>query len=321
MGNYGHKEADYENVETHTVGSLFDNWTTGYYHEGAGGQEIKTHNRESLKLCKIYVDHGRMFGYRPDGSKVFLSDEHGKPLPDAAIKTKEVDGYGTGPSILVGGTVNPYKPRYFMRTSSEKSPEYAWVQVNSLSDVDSAVSLNKRQDALTKWHGQHMGQASRNLFLEKRPGDMWSDAYEVNKVIDGIGTKVLVPILETIIDETVPFASTALQLSGASSAAQKGLDQIYKRMYSESTATLYNNERSRTLDPSFIDVIQDQRLNEHLDNLTKALDKYDQKKNDQHSQRLLPRLFGPQEQQEGGNAPTSGGAHYGHCSFKTKRPA
>ena len=280
MGNvqYAHTAKDFEHIEEHSVGSLFDNWTTSYNYEAAGGQKVSTQYRKSMKLCKIYVDHGRMFGYRPDRSKVWLSDEQGKPYADASVRTREVDGYGTGPSILIAGTVIPYNPRYFMRTSSEKSDDFAWAQVNSLNDVDNAMSLNKNKSGLTDWHAAHMGQATRNLFFEKRPGDMWSDAYAMNKAIDAVGTKVLVPILEAIIDETVPFASTVIQISGAEAIAQKGLDDVFKKMYSSTTTSLYNAGRTQTLDPNFIDTIHDERLNEHLDNVTKLMDKYDPKK-------------------------------------------
>ena len=93
MGNYPHSAQDYDNVEEHTVGTIIDPWVTAYNYEAKGGQLLHSEYRKNFKVAKIYADSGRMYGFSKEGTKIWLSDEQGKPYQDSVSRVKGVKGY------------------------------------------------------------------------------------------------------------------------------------------------------------------------------------------------------------------------------------
>ena len=277
MGNYPNSAKDYEGVEGHTVGNITDSWLTAYHYEGSGGQLIHTQYRRHMKLVAIYADGGRMYGYKNDGSKVWLSDEEGKPYIDSSVRATEVKGYGTGPMMLISGTIE--EPQYHMKIGSNLSPDWSWAQINSFHDIENAMSMNKgayRIHNLAKqdYDSKHLGTASRNLFVDVKPGDINSWAHEFNKTIDTIGSKFIIGAAEAVVDEFIPIASTIFQLTGGEAAAQESLDNFVNKKYSSSTANMWEQERTKKLDPWFSSQIHDARINERIDQLQPYMKKY-----------------------------------------------
>jgi len=279
MGNYPHTAEDFKNAESHTFGSIVDPWVTGYNYDASGGQYVHSHYRKNFKICKIYAEGGRMWGYKKDGTgKVWLSDEQGTPYGDSFERAKQVKGYGTGPMMLVSGTIQ--KPNYFMKIGSELSPDWSWAQINSMHDIENAMSMNKGVNRMKRLAEQsydagHLGTASRNLFLGQKPGDINSWAIQFNKSVDTIGSKLLIGAAEAVVDEFVPFASTIFQLSGGEAATQEALDNMISKKYSSTTANMYEQERTRKLDPLFQEAIHDERVDERLTKLKPYMKKYE----------------------------------------------
>ena len=277
MGNYPHTAQDFEHAEDHTFGSIIDPWVTAYNFEKAGGQTIHTKYRTHMKLVSIYASGGRMWGLRPDKTKIWLSDEQGRPYPDSVNRVKGVEGYGAGPMMLISGTVEV--PEFHMKIGSELNSEWSWAQINSFHDIENAMSMNKgayriHNLANQDFDSKHLGTASRNLFLDVKPGDINSWAHDFNKSVDTIGSQLIIGAAEAVVDEFVPFASTVFQLSGGEAAAQKALDNFVNKKYSSSTASMWEAERTRKLDPYFMESIHDARISERFDQLQPYLTKY-----------------------------------------------
>ena len=277
MGNYPHSAQDFANAETRTFGNVTDSWLTAYNYEAHGGQIIHTRYRGHMKLVKIYADGGRMYGLKSDKTKIWLSDEQGRPYPDSVNRVKGVEGYGTGPMMLISGTIE--NPQYHMKIGSSLSPDWSWAQINSFHDIENAMSMNKgsfRIHNLAKqdYDAKHLGTASRNLFLDLKPGDINSWAHEFNKSVDTIGSQLILGAAEAVADEFVPFASTIFQMSGGEAAAQQALDNFVNKKYSSTTASMWERERTTKLDPWFSSQIHDARINERIDQLQPYLTKY-----------------------------------------------
>ena len=278
MGNFPNKAEDFKDIEHRTVGTILDSWVTGYHYEGKGGQVMHGPYRKNFKLAKIYADGGRMYGYEKDGSKIWLSNEQGTPYPDSFERAKKVKGYGTGPMLLVSGTID--EPKYYVKTASELSPDWSWAQINSMNDLEKSMSLNKgigRIKRLSKqtYDQSHLGTASRNVFLGVKPGDINSWAHDFNKTMDEFGSKLIIGAAEAVADEfTAGAFSTIFQLSGGEAMAQEALDKMIAKKYSATSSSIFEQMRDKKLNRNFMDQIHDERINERFKQLKPFAAKY-----------------------------------------------
>lgn len=210
---------------------------------------------------------GQMFVVNNAGKRLYFTYK-GQIRPDAGDIISQGKNAGNGPAVAITG--NPMNPQYHMfyspGGSDHKSDDWQSLQINSKADVMQAMTSGMQGAdhgiQAGAQYANYFGQASVNPFAQKTiGGDMWTTADRVGSAINDIGSKLIIPMGESFLDDFVPGASTLLGLTGINAGLQHGIDSLMKA----SQGKTYQS--TKQFDPQIANSIKDPRLSGYLTTL------------------------------------------------------
>ena len=197
-----------------------------------------------------------MYVQNAQGKKIFIT-KNGKQLPNAAQLIQQDPNYGLGPLVEILGP--PTNPQYFMWTGTEMSSGDAYkpVQINSMQDLQYAVTSNRntkmQSPALDHHFSGQFGEASISGPFQKLPKDVWSAVGQENAVIGAIGSQLVVPIAADVMSSVIPGFGQVTQALGLqqdlTDALTKTVDNWKKNMQYKPTSTFNTSMSNVITDP------------------------------------------------------------------------
>jgi len=206
---------------------------------------------------------GNLYVVNPAGQRLYISHQ-GKIAPYAADYLKQAKDYGNGPAVMITGT--PLNPQYYLfpvKGGEMHSADANWapVPVNNRADIIKAMTDNgmRSGSGTTGKYANYYGNASINPWGVKAGSDMFTTAGEMGKVESGLIRELAVPVMQTMLDDVVPFGSTIMNVTGAGKALQAGINALAHQPT--------GSEPVSAFDPSLANSIKDPRLPQYLTNI------------------------------------------------------
>ena len=205
------------------------------------------------------MTNNQLYVTTPQGQKIYITKD-GKQLPNAAELITHGANYGLGPLLEIVGP--PTSPEYYMWSGDQfsKGDTYQAVKINSLSDVQYAMTRktdNTYDD--TKHSGQY-GEASIAGPFQNRPHDFWTGVAAAERTVADIGLQLIVPLMADVIGTVIPGFSIVAQATGLTNALTNALDTAQSN-YQKSI----QHQSASNFDTSLANVITDPRLTQYYE--------------------------------------------------------
>jgi len=200
------------------------------------------------------------------GQKIFIT-KNGKQLPNAADLIKQGANYGLGPLVEILGP--PTSPEYYVWSGTDMTdgPAYKPVKINSMTDLQFAMTQNMGTDAdptaMNNKHSGQYGMASISGPFQKIPKDIWSAVGVENKAIGAIGSQLVVPIAADLISNVIPGFGMVTQALGLQQDLTNALTKA-----ETSVKLSMQHQGTSTFDTSLSNIITDPRLFNYYDEST-----------------------------------------------------
>ena len=190
------------------------------------------------------------------GQKIFIT-KNGVQLPNASSLITQGANYGLGPLVEILGP--PTNPEYYMWSGTDMTdgPAYKPVKINSMSDLQFAMTQNMGTDAdPTAMNNQHSGQygmASISGPFQKIPKDIWSAVGVENKAIGAVGSQLVVPLVADAISNVIPGFGMVTQATGLqqdlTNALTTAMSSYKKSMQHQGTSSFDTSMANTITDP------------------------------------------------------------------------
>ncbi len=210
--------------------------------------------------------HGEMYVLNNANKRLYFTYK-GQVAPWASDVIKQAKNYGVGPCVsITGSPLNPvYHMFYAPGGSDHKSDDWQPILINSKADVMEALTSGMggvdKGVSSTSQFANHYGQSSINPFGATVGGDMWTGADRFGSAITSIGSKLIIPIGESLLNDVIPGASFVMDKTGLSAAMQVGVDALVKGTQGKTY------QSSGQFDPQIANSIKDPRLPGYLTSL------------------------------------------------------
>ena len=223
-----------------------------------------------VKMLQEYQpgpNHGQMYVVNNSGRKVFFTKDN-KMLPQANQIIQSGKNYGNGMAVSITG--NPQQPHYQMfyapgGDSWTGSNQWTPITINSTKDILQAVRGGG--NAVGGKYASQFGDASINPYGSAKGADFFTGLASVGKVVEGIGSQLLLPAAEFALDKVLPFSSVVMQLSGANKAIQGAIDGAVRKGEQ-------GYQSSKVFNPAIANMIRDPRLQGYMQQQSDSMHQY-----------------------------------------------
>ena len=210
---------------------------------------------------------GDLYVTDPKGKRLYFTHD-GVPYSNAGAVISHGAGYGNGPAIMITGS--PLQPQYHMFYSKQadlhgKTNQWTPLQINNRADIIKAVQQGAHTGANDGTYVNMYGDASINPFGLQEGRNAWTDINQAEHDVVNVISQMVIPIAEMALDKLIPFASLALQYSGANKAMQSGINSLI---------TPPAEEPSGPFDPAISNMIKDPRLSGYLKQIQDQSEQY-----------------------------------------------
>ena len=200
---------------------------------------------------------GDLYVVDPKGKRLYFTHDN-KPYTNAGAIVSHGVGFGNGPAVMITGS--PLQPQYHMFYSRQAdlhqaSNEWSSIQINNKQDIVKAMQQGAHQGASSGTYVNMYGDASVNPFGLEEGRNAWTDINQAEHSFAIVLSQIALPIAETALDRLIPFASLALQYSGANKAIQAGINTLFVPP---------KDPASGPFDPGISNMIKDPRLAGYL---------------------------------------------------------
>ena len=181
------------------------------------------------------------------GTPITLTDKNGVPKPNASQILRSDPNYGKGPTV--GFLGSPANPKVVMWSAHDmsKSDKFTPMQINSYTDFYNAMENHIKGIGANQVLDSDYGQAAVDPFIN-HPTDVWTGVGKENAFIGKIGSQMIVPAAESLLDDVVPGASLALDATGVSGKITDWIDSaMNKKSVAYQSAPQYDTNLSSVL--------------------------------------------------------------------------
>lgn len=223
-----------------------------------------------VKMLQEYQpgpNQGQMYVVDNAGRKQFFT-KNNQMLPNANQIIQSGKNYGNGMAVsITGNPQNPHYQMYYAPGGDSWTGSNKWTPITINSTKDLLQAVRGGGNAQGGKYAANFGDASINPYGAAKGADFFTGLASVGKVVEGIGSQLLLPAAEFALDKVVPLSSVVMQLSGANKAIQGAIDSAVRKGEQ-------GYQSSQSFNPVIANMIKDPRLQGYMQQQSDQMHQY-----------------------------------------------